>query len=71
MPATTMLDKLLRQAGILPSRADEQLTQRAQWQMSAYLDVACKRVLQRPHSHSALDARDAHVEALLARLHAA
>ena len=71
MPVTTLiLDSLLRGAGISPARADQQLAQRAQWQMSAYLDVACKRVLQGGPPDAALAARDAHVEALLARLHA-
>lgn len=71
MSSALLLDRMLRNAGISPRQADTQLTQRAQWQMSSYLNVACKRL-----QHSTREAqdtitarRDEQVAALLERLH--
>lgn len=71
MPLPVAMQKLLRSAGIAPSNADEQLEERARWQMSAYLDVACKRLRHRlPEQEAWHSRRDEQVAVMLRQLHA-
>lgn len=67
MPSREM-KSLLRASNIGTEKTCEQLLQRAMWQMTAYLDVVCKRVFQEENAMEVLQKREKDVSELISML---